>query len=101
MELQKMRSADYQSALVQLLATCRATAAAAPKRRQAVFKVGQAVLQWWAPWFQHCEEGGMPKTYKKNQRPMWFSGEILCVAGWMHIVYAGQIYTGYYCYYAY
>jgi len=101
MERKRMRLADDRSCLVQLLQTCRATAATAPDQRQAeLFHPGQSVLQWWAPWMQACEEGKMPKTYNKKSRPTWFSGEVLGKAGWMNHLYAGRMYEGY-CYDAY
>ena len=40
----------------------------------ALFKCGQSVLQWWAPWMKDAEE--TPASYNKKNRPAWFSAEV-------------------------
>ena len=54
----------------------------------ALFKCGQAVLQWWASWMKDAPE--TPSHYNKKSRPAWFSAEVASYCGYGHIKYAGQ-----------
>jgi len=54
----------------------------------ALFKCGQAVLQWWASWMKDAPE--TPSHYNKKNRPAWFSAEVASYCGYGHIKYAGQ-----------
>ena len=57
----------------------------------AIFRTGQSVLQWWAPWMRDAPEP--PATYQKN-RPAWFSAEILGLRGVLpNHRYAGMVYS--------
>ena len=55
----------------------------------ALFKCGQSVLQWWAPWMKDAEE--TPASYNKKNRPWWFSAEVTSYRGYGDIKYAGQM----------
>ena len=55
----------------------------------ALFKCGQSVLQWWAPWMKDAEE--TPASYNKKNRPWWFSAEVTSYRGYGDIKYAGQV----------
>ena len=55
----------------------------------ALFKCGQNVLQWWAPWMKDAEE--TPASYNKKNRPWWFSAEVTSYRGYGDIKYAGQV----------
>ena len=54
----------------------------------ALFKCGQSVLQWWAPWMK--DAAVTPSHYKHKSRPAWFSAEIASYCGYGDIKYAGQ-----------
>ena len=63
------------------------------------FKAGQGVHQWWAKWMMHAKEGEMPDTYKKGNRPAWYSAEILARKQEpVDIEYAGIAYKQVYVY---
>ena len=42
---------------------------------KARFSTGQAVLQWWAPWFK--DQLPAREHYKKKNRPAWYFAEIM------------------------
>ena len=54
----------------------------------ALFKSGQSVLQWWAPWMKDAKE--TPPSYNKNNRPAWFIADVTSYCGYGKIKYAGQ-----------
>ena len=54
----------------------------------ALFKCGQSVLQWWAPWMKDAPE--TPPHYNRKNRPAWFSAEIASYCRYGDIKYAGQ-----------
>ena len=54
----------------------------------ALFKCGQSVLQWWAPWMKDATV--TPIHYNRKNRPAWFSAEIASYCGYGDIKYAGQ-----------
>ena len=56
-----------------------------------IFKAGQSVLQWWAPWMKTAAQ--TPATYNTKQRPAWFSAEVCSYDRFGSIRYAGQQYT--------
>ena len=56
------------------------------------FHAGQSVLQWWATWMKSATHP--PKRYNKKDRPWWFSAEVLSIAGYGTITYAGREWTG-------
>ena len=63
------------------------------------FRVGQSVHQWWAGWMMEAKEGDMPKTYKKNNRPAWYSAEVVAMKQErVDIEYAGIAYKQVYVY---
>ena len=68
-------------------ATAEALAPSEPK-----FHAGQSVLQWWATWMKSATHP--PKRYNKKDRPWWFSAEVLSIAGYGTITYAGEKWTG-------
>ena len=55
----------------------------------ALFKCGQSVLQWWAPWMKDAEE--TPASYNKKNRPWWFRAEVTSYRCYGDIKYAGQV----------
>ena len=57
----------------------------------AVFKCGQSVLQWWAPWMK--DAAATPGHYKHKNRPAWFSAEVTSYVRYGEIKYAGQMMT--------
>ena len=54
----------------------------------ALFKCGQAVLQWWAPWMKDAPE--TPPLYNRKNRLAWFRAEIASYCRYGDIKYAGQ-----------
>ena len=54
----------------------------------ALFKCGQSVLQWWAPWMKDASK--TPRHYNRRNCPAWFSAEIASYCGYGDIKYAGQ-----------
>ena len=54
----------------------------------ALFKCGQSVLQWWAPWMKDAVV--TPKSYKRKNRPACYSAEVGSHCGYGEIKYAGQ-----------
>ena len=88
-ERKMMQSEDRRSGLVDL--------ALAPSRAPRRFRVGQSVLQWWAPWFKDCPADDFPSTLKKKSRPTWFASEVVQYAGVEPITYCGRPFEGH-CY---
>jgi hypothetical protein len=59
----------------------------APRPPNPLFIPGQSIIQYWAPWFEKAE--APVKQYRKNNRPNWFSGEVVSRDGYESIRYAG------------
>ena len=55
--------------------------------REPLFKNGESIIQWWAPWMAEATQP--PKSYKQKDRPAWFKGEVLTWAGEQSVFYAG------------
>ena len=53
----------------------------------ALFKCGQSVLQWWAPWMMDAHK--TDPHYNRKNRPAWFSAEVTAYGGYGDIKYAG------------
>ena len=51
------------------------------------FATGQSCFQWWAKWMLTATE--MPKSYKENNRPKWYSGEIMSYSSYGAMRYCG------------
>jgi hypothetical protein len=70
-------------------------AGAADKPPPPLFRNGQSVCWYWAPWFKDCQAGEMEGRILRgkkgdNARPTWFAAEIL-----RHVGYNDEMYMGY------
>ena len=66
---------------------------AQPMPRRPLYKMGQSVHQWWAPWMQKAPLNELPGTYAGRTRPAWFKAEVLAVMQEpVDIVYSGILY---------
>jgi hypothetical protein len=66
---------------------------AQPMPRRPLYKMGQSVFQWWAPWMCKAPLNELPGTYAGRKRPAWFKAEVLAVMPEpVDIVYSGILY---------
>ena len=56
-----------------------------------LFVPGQAILEWWAPWLSTCRT--LPLSYKKADRPRWYSGQVLGLGGWNPVDFSTASYS--------
>ena len=54
---------------------------------KAKFATGQSCFQWWAKWMLLATE--MPESYKGNNRPQWYSSEIVSYKCYGAMQYCG------------
>ena len=51
------------------------------------FRVGQAIIQWWAHWMVDAQQP--PSQIKQKSRPSWYVGKVLLEWGYGPIRYGG------------
>ena len=56
------------------------------------FRTGQSIFQYWAKWMATAKEP--PTRIKQNNRPKWYSGELIAYLKWDTVIYAGLPFTG-------
>ena len=70
-----------------------------PMPRRHLYKMGQSVHQWWAPWMAQAPLDELPGTYAQRKRPSWFKAEVLAIMPEpMDIVYSGILWTSVFTY---
>ena len=71
--------AVFGALLMQSAAEIERLRGAHPLPRRPLYRVGQTVLQWWAPWMKDAPLNELPGTYAKRKRPGWFKAEVVVV----------------------
>ena len=82
--------AEFGALLMQSGAEIERLMGAHPLPRKPLFREGQSVMQWWAPWMKDALLNELPGTYSKRKRPSWFKADVLVVVPEpVDIVYCG------------